>query len=125
MGALGSRACRDLSMRESLKKCSVRGLLMDLHCGAPSHSTKDSKRMANKRVQATLDRAPDPRRSGGHAARARQNAALTAFAAWFGYALRAAEPGSCTCRGGRQACGLPSPTQVSAAFGWIIGRAAQ
>ena len=37
---------------------------------------------------------PDiPWGSGGHAARVRQNAALTSFAAWFGNALRAAEPG--------------------------------
>jgi hypothetical protein len=42
---------------------------------------------------------------------------LTSFAAWFGFALRAAEPGCFTCRGGRQAFGLPSPAQVSAAFG--------
>ena len=42
---------------------------------------------------------------------------LTSFAAWLGNALRAAEPGCCTCRGGRQACGLPSSTQVSAALG--------
>ena len=55
-------------------------------------------------------------RSGGHASRVRQNAALTSFAAWFGNALRAAEPGCCTCRGGRQACGSPSPAQVSAAL---------
>jgi hypothetical protein len=48
------------------------------------------------------------------------NAALTAFAAWFGYALRAAEPGSCICRGGHQAFGLPSPAQVSAALGCIL-----
>ena len=46
----------------------------------------------------------------------RQNAALTSFAAWFGSALRAAEPGCFTCRGGRQAFGLPSPAQVSAAL---------
>jgi hypothetical protein len=59
----------------------------------------------------------NPGRSGGHATRVRQNAALTSFAAWFGNALRAAEPGCFTCRGGRQACGLPSPAQVSAAFG--------
>ena len=43
--------------------------------------------------------------------------ALTSFAAWFGNALRAAEPGCFTCRGGRQAFGSPSPAQVSAAFG--------
>jgi hypothetical protein len=48
--------------------------------------------------------------------RVRQNVALTSFAAWFGSALRAAEPGCFTCRGGRQACGLPSPAQVSAAI---------
>ena len=54
--------------------------------------------------------------SGGHAPRVRQNAALTSFAAWFGSALRAAEPGCFTCRGGRQAFGLPSPAQVSAAL---------
>ena len=53
-------------------------------------------------------------RSGGHAARVRPNAALTSFAAWFGNALRAAEPGCFTCHGGRQAFGLPSPAQVSA-----------
>jgi hypothetical protein len=29
-------------------------------------------------------------RSGGHASRVRQNAALTSFVAWFGHALRAA-----------------------------------
>jgi hypothetical protein len=57
------------------------------------------------------------RRSGGHAAHVRQNAALTSFAAWFGNALRAAEPGCFTCHGGHQAFGLPSPAQVSAAFG--------
>ena len=56
-------------------------------------------------------------RSGGHAPRVRPNAALTAFAAWFGTARRAAEPGCCTCHGGRQAFGLPSPAQVSAALG--------
>ncbi len=56
-------------------------------------------------------------RSGGHASRVRQNAALTSFAAWFGNALRAAEPGCFTCRGGRQAFGSPSPAQVSAALG--------
>src|SRR5215471_18187920 len=56
-------------------------------------------------------------RSGGHAPRVRQNAALTSFAAWFGNALRAAEPGCFTCRGGRQAFGSPSPAQVSAALG--------
>jgi hypothetical protein len=50
----------------------------------------------------------------------RQNAALTSFAAWFGHALRAAEPGCFTCRGGRQAFGSPSPAQVSAAFGDIL-----
>ena len=44
----------------------------------------------------------------------RPNAALTSFAAWFGNALRAAEPGCCTCRGGLQAFGSPSPAQVSA-----------
>ena len=55
-------------------------------------------------------------RSGGHAARVRQNAALTSFAAWFGFTLRAAEPGCFTCRGGRQAFGSPSPAQVSAAL---------
>ena len=55
-------------------------------------------------------------RSGGHAARVRPNAALTAFAAWFGNALRAAEPGCLGSRGGRQACGSPSPVQVSAAL---------
>ena len=42
------------------------------------------------------------------------------FAAWFGSALRAAEPGCFTCHGGRQACGLPSPAQVSAALGNYI-----
>jgi hypothetical protein len=62
--------------------------------------------------------APERRRSGGHASRVRQNAALTSFAAWFGNALRAAEPGCFTCRGGRQAFGSPSPAQVSAAFGF-------
>ena len=55
--------------------------------------------------------------SGGHASRVRPNAALTSFAAWFSNALRAAEPGCFTCRGGRQAFGSPSPAQVSAAFG--------
>ena len=45
--------------------------------------------------------------------------ALTSFAAWFGNALRAAEPGCFTCRGGRQACGSPSPAQVSAALGFF------
>ena len=49
--------------------------------------------------------------------RVRPNAALTSFAAWFGTALRAAEPGCFTFRGGRQACGSPSPAQVSAALG--------
>src|SRR5207342_684552 len=66
-----------------------------------------------------LPAAPDAWRSGGHAARVRPNAALTSFAAWFGNALRAAEPGCFTCRGGRQAFGLPSPAQVSAALGGI------
>ena len=56
-------------------------------------------------------------RSGGHATRVRQNAALTSFAAWFGNALRAAEPGCFTCHGDHQAFGLPSPAQVSAALG--------
>ena len=56
-------------------------------------------------------------RSGGHASRVRQNAALTSFAAWFGFALRAAEPGCFTCHGGRQAFGSPPPAQVSAALG--------
>jgi len=60
-------------------------------------------------------------RSGGHAPRVRQNAALTSFAAWFGSALRAAEPGCFTCRGGRQAFGSPSPAQVSAALGGLVG----
>jgi len=55
-------------------------------------------------------------RSGGHASHVRQNAALTSFAACFGIALRAAEPGCFTCHGGRQASGLPSPAQVSAAL---------
>jgi hypothetical protein len=48
--------------------------------------------------------------------RVRQNAALTSFAAWFGHALHAAEPGCFTCRSGRQAFGSPSPAQVSAAL---------
>jgi hypothetical protein len=61
-------------------------------------------------------------RSGGHAARVRPNAALTSFAAWFGNALRAAEPGCFTCRGGRQAFGLPSPAQVSAALDCPVGK---
>ena len=64
-----------------------------------------------------VNRAAHAQRSGGHASRVRQNAALTSFAAWFGHALRAAEPSCFTCHGGRQACGLPSPAQVSAAFG--------
>ena len=68
-----------------------------------------------------LPAAADARRSGGHAAHVRQNAALTSFAAWFGNALRAAEPGCFTCRGGRQAFGSPSPAQVSAAFGYFRG----
>ena len=51
------------------------------------------------------------------ALRAANCAALTSFAAWFGNALRAAEPGCFTCRGGRQACSSPSPAQVSAALG--------
>jgi hypothetical protein len=34
--------------------------------------------------------------SGGHAPHVRQNAALTSFAAWFGGAKRAAEPGCFT-----------------------------
>src|ERR671919_200385 len=54
--------------------------------------------------------------SGGRAPLVRPNAALTSFAAWFRRAERAPEPGYFTCRGGRQACGLPSPAQVSAAF---------
>src|SRR5262249_20265694 len=58
--------------------------------------------------------APERGCSGGHAPRVRQNAALTSFAAWFGSALRAAEPGCFTCRGGRQAFGSPSPAPVSA-----------
>ena len=65
-----------------------------------------------------LPLAGDAGRSGGHASRVRPNAALTSFAAWFGNALRAAEPGCFTCRGGRQAFGSPSPAQVSAAFGF-------
>src|SRR5882724_2990362 len=63
-----------------------------------------------------LQRATHAWHSGGHASRARQNAALTSFAAWFGNALRAAEPGCFTCRGGPQAFGSPSPAQVSAAL---------
>jgi hypothetical protein len=50
-------------------------------------------------------------------ARPPERLALTSFAAWFGNALRAAEPGCFTCHGGHQAFGLPSPAQVSAAFG--------
>ena len=69
-----------------------------------------------KLTVACGSRSLSPGRSGGHAARVRQNAALTSFAAWFGNALRAAEPGCFTCRGGRQAFGLPSPAQVSAAL---------
>src|SRR6058998_2013517 len=73
----------------------------------------------NQALHRTLDSAGERRRSGGHAARVRQNAALTSFAAWFGNALRAAEPGCFTCRGGRQAFGSPSPAQVSAALGSV------
>ena len=69
----------------------------------------------------TQPRAADAQHSGGHAARVRPNAALTSFAAWFGNALRAAEPGCFTYRGGRQAFGSPSPAQVSAAFGRTKG----
>jgi hypothetical protein len=64
-------------------------------------------------------------RSGGHASRVRQNTALTSFVAWFGGAKRAAEPGCCTCRGGRQACGLPSPAKVSAALGALASHCSQ
>jgi hypothetical protein len=78
---------------------------------------------SNQRLQRTRydglgppSRTAEPQRSGGHAPRVRQNAALTSFAAWFGIALRAAEPGCFTCRGGRQAFGSPSPAQVSAAL---------
>ena len=77
----------------------------------------DEEETHNFAVERTHFARRSPRRSGGHASRVRQNAALTSFAAWFGSALRAAEPGCFTCRGGRQAFGSPSPAQVSAAFG--------
>jgi len=59
-GNSGSKTCRDLSMRE----CHRRSFSLCLSTGilhrALSHSTKDSGRMANKRVQATLCSTPDP-----------------------------------------------------------------
>src|SRR4030067_3478414 len=60
-GNSGSKTYRDLCMRE----CHRRSFSLCLSTGtlrkAPSLSTKDSKRMANKRVQAMLYSAPDPR----------------------------------------------------------------
>ena len=64
-----------------------------------------------------VNRAAHAQRSGGHASRVRQNAALTSFAAWFAPPSRR-RTRLLHLRGGRQACGLPSPAQVSAAFGF-------
>ena len=59
-GNSGSRTCRDLCMRECHRRSSSLCLSTGILRRAPSLSTTDSKRMANKRVQATLYSAADP-----------------------------------------------------------------
>src|SRR3990170_2356590 len=65
-GNSGSKTYRDLCMRE----CHRRSFSLCLSTGtlrrALSLSTKDSKRMANKRVQATLYSAADPWHSASY-----------------------------------------------------------
>jgi putative acetyltransferase len=56
---------RDLCMRECHRRSSLLCLSTGILRRAPSLFTTDSRRMANKRVQATLYSAPDPRRWAG------------------------------------------------------------
>src|SRR4030067_2275072 len=62
-GNSGSRTCLDLCMRECHRRSSLLCLSTGILRRAMSLSMKDSKRTANKRVQATLYSAPDPRRN--------------------------------------------------------------
>ena len=55
----GSITSRNLSMRESHRKFFSHCLSKERLRRAVSLSTRDSKRMANYSVQATLDSAPD------------------------------------------------------------------
>jgi hypothetical protein len=55
-----SKTYRDLCMRECHRRPSSLCLSMAILRRALSLSMKDSQRMANKRVQATLYSAPDP-----------------------------------------------------------------
>src|SRR3972149_11392355 len=64
-GNSGSQTCLDLCMRECHKRSSLLYLSTGILRRAMSLFMKGSKRMANKRVQATLNSAPDPRRYGG------------------------------------------------------------
>jgi hypothetical protein len=61
-GNSGSQTCLDLCMRECHKRSSLLYLSTGILRRAMSLSMKGSKRMANKRVQATFNSAPDPQR---------------------------------------------------------------
>jgi hypothetical protein len=97
--------------------CRGGGLNKYQHTAADGGTAARCGSVAEPEVAGGAAPAAERGRSGGHAAHVRPNAALTSFAAWFGNALRAAEPGCFTCHGGHQAFGLPSPAPVSAAFG--------
>src|SRR3990172_12158329 len=60
-GNSGLRTCLDLCMRECHRRSSSLCLSTGILSRALSLSTKGSKRMANKRVQAMLYSAPDAR----------------------------------------------------------------
>jgi hypothetical protein len=60
-GSSASRTCPDSCLKECHRRSSSRCLSTGILRRAPSLSTKDSERMASRRVQATLHDAPDPR----------------------------------------------------------------
>ncbi len=60
-GNSGSKTCRDLFLRECQRRFSSLCLSTGVIRRAPWLFMEDSKRMADKRVQATLCSAPDPR----------------------------------------------------------------